>query len=283
MLRTPVAPSLARPWLLGATTALASCAVFGKVTQVVTQGEARWLRARPANDPPNSPSKPALLILAIDGIGRDLLYSMLRAGELPELGALLGQEGSSFPHAYFADDLLTTVPSTTGVAWATIFTGVPPAQHGFTGNEFFVRETREFAAPIPVSVHATADALSVFTEGYANRFLSAPTIYETMRKRDPSIAIWVSMSQFYAGADRLLMTRTSVIADALEAFLAGHTAKNLPREVWVTSTARTSKSSSSDCGSGAASRRAHGVPLRHRRMGARGARGPRRGANEISD
>jgi hypothetical protein len=77
------------------------------------------------------------------------------------------------------------------------------------------------------------EAISVFTDGYANRFLSAPTIYETMRKRDPSIMIWVSMSPFYAGADRLLMTRTSVIAEALEAFLSGHTTKNLPREVWA--------------------------------------------------
>jgi len=80
-----------------------------------------------------------LLVVAIDGMGRDLLYSMLHDGELPELAALLGKDASGFPHAYFAPDVLTTVPSTTGVAWATIFTGVTPAEHGFAGNEFFVR------------------------------------------------------------------------------------------------------------------------------------------------
>jgi hypothetical protein len=82
-------------------------------------------------------------------------------------------------------------------------------------------------------VHASAEALSVFTEGYAHKFLSAPTIYETMRARDPTIDIWVSMSQFYRGADQLLMTRRGVIGTAVEAFLAGHTEKNLPRAVWA--------------------------------------------------
>jgi hypothetical protein len=157
---------------------------------------------------------------------------MLNAGELPELAALIGQDESGFPHAYFAPDVLTTVPSTTGVAWASIFTAVPPGQHGFAGNEFFVRESNQFAAPIPVSVSATKQALSVFTEGYANGLLRAPTIYETMRASDPNVEIWVSMSQFYAGADQLLMTRRGVIVAALTAFLAGHSEKNLPRNVW---------------------------------------------------
>jgi Type I phosphodiesterase / nucleotide pyrophosphatase len=213
--------------------ALSACAGFGQLVKVIASGESRTLRQRPPDQPPNAPSRPTLLILAIDGMDRDLLYSMLAGGDLPELAALLGREGSGFPHAYFAPDVLATFPSTTGVAWATIFTGVSPAEHGFAGNEFFVRETREFAAPIPVSVHASAQALSVFTEGYADKFLSAPTIYEVMRARDPYIDIWVSMSQFYRGADQFLMTRRSVIGAALEAFLAGHTEKNLPRAVWA--------------------------------------------------
>jgi predicted AlkP superfamily pyrophosphatase or phosphodiesterase len=96
-----------------------------------------------------------------------------------------------------------------------------------------VREKNQFAGPIPVSVSAFADALSVFTDGYANKFLGVPTIYEAMRLRDPHISIWVSISQFYRGADQLLMTRTSVIASALQAFLEGNTEKNLPRAVWA--------------------------------------------------
>jgi len=219
--------------LAAASSILTACGAFGQLFKVVVAGDSRTLRERPSGQPSNAPSRPALLILAIDGIGRDLLYSMLGSDELPELAALIGKSGSSFPHAYFAPDVLTTVPSTTGVAWATIFTGVSPAEHGFAGNEFFIRETKQFAAPIPVSVHASAEALSVFTEGYANKFLSAPTIYELMRERDPYVNIWVSMSQFYRGADQLLMTRRSAIAAALEAFLEGYTDKNLPRSVWA--------------------------------------------------
>ncbi|MDB4987618.1 MAG: phosphodiesterase [Myxococcaceae bacterium] len=214
------------------TLASAACATTSQLVEVLRDGQHRGLRTRPAGQAASSPHKPALLILAIDGLSRDLVYSMLRAGELPELGALLGQGAAGFAHAYFADDVLTTLPTTTGAAWATIFTGVVPAQHGFVGNEFFVRETKEFAAPIPVTVHASAAALSVFTEGYANGLLKAPTIYETMRSRDPAINIWVSMSQFYAGADQLLMTRHSAMVAALKASLEGRSAKNLPRKVW---------------------------------------------------
>ncbi|MDB4988587.1 MAG: hypothetical protein JWN04_3765 [Myxococcaceae bacterium] len=209
-----------------------ACATTSQLVEVLREGQHRRLRTRASGQAASSPHKPSLLILGIDGLGRDLVYSMLTAGELPELGALLGQSAAGFPHAYFAEDVLTTLPTTTGAAWATIFTGVAPAQHGFVGNEFFVRETREFAAPIPVTVHASAAALSVFTEGYANRLLEAPTIYETMRSRDPDINIWVSMSQFYAGADELLLTRHGAMAAALKASLEGRSAKNLPRKVW---------------------------------------------------
>jgi hypothetical protein len=218
--------------LAAASLLLTSCAGVSQVVKVLFGGETRTLRERAPGEPHSPLRRPALLVLALDGMGRDLLYAMLSEGDLPELAALLGKGPGGFPHAYFAPDVLTTVPSTTGVAWATIFTGVAPAVHGFSGNEFFVRETKQFAAPIPVSVSAFADAMSVFTDGYANKLLDVPTVYEAMRERDPHVRIWVSMSQFYRGADVLLMTRTGVIAAALEAFLAGHTEKNLPRDVW---------------------------------------------------
>ena len=221
-------------WLLAAATCVVTaCGPFSQLFKVVSEGDSRELRVRLAGQAAHSSAGAPLLILALDGMGRDLLYSMLEHGDLPELGALLGREGAAFPHAYFVPNLTTTLPSTTGAVWASMFTGATPAQNGFTGNEFFVREKRQFAAPIPVSVHASAQSLSVFTEGYANQFLCSPTIYEVMRKREPTIDIWVSMSQFYDGADRLLMTRRSVLGTALEAFLSGHTEKNLPRAVWA--------------------------------------------------
>src|SRR5947199_103653 len=91
---------------------------------------------------------PFLLALSLVAC-RAQLYQMLRAGELPHLEALLG--GEHLAHAYLDDTLLSTLPSTTMAAWVTALTGVTPAEHGVTGNEYFVRETRTFACPAPVS------------------------------------------------------------------------------------------------------------------------------------
>src|SRR5688500_13384244 len=87
---------------------------------------------------PATPRQPTLLLLALDGVDRPLLYELLKQGELPVLASLLGSEGGkSFPHAHFDPGLLSTLPSSTLAAWATVFTGVGPARHGVTGNEYF--------------------------------------------------------------------------------------------------------------------------------------------------
>jgi len=96
---------------------------------------------------------------------------MLKRGDLPELAQLLGKDRTGFPHAYFAPRVITTFAVDDRCGVGTIFTGVAPSVHGFTGNEFFIREKKEFAASIPVSVSAASNALAVFTEGYANQFL----------------------------------------------------------------------------------------------------------------
>src|SRR5262249_54814680 len=106
-------------------------------------GSSKTLRERPATVRPNSPDAPPVLVLALDGVGRGLLYAMLRAGELPNLEDLLG--GDDFQHAYFEDTLETTFPSMTMPAWTSAFTGMGPAEHGVTGNEYFIRERRELA------------------------------------------------------------------------------------------------------------------------------------------
>lgn len=194
--------------------------------------DARQLRSpHPADADPKHPD---LLVVALDGIDRGLLYPMLAAGELPELATLLGGSGAPFPHAYFDDAIEATLPSTTAAAWATVFTGKPPAEHGVTGNEFFIRERRQLAVPIPCSVSAVATALSVFTEGYGNDLIKeTPTIYERMRAREPDISMWVSMSQYYRGADRLLLTRRAVLGDALQALLGAVASAKFDRKVWA--------------------------------------------------
>ena len=161
---------------------------------------------------------PDILFLAMDGVDRDLLYDMLREGELPELATLLG--GADFKHAYFEDGLHSTLPSSTGVAWATMMTGVEPAEHGVTGNEYFIRETGQFAAPVPVTVNKIEPVLSIYTEGYANSLLMAPTVYEQMREREPGIRIAVAMHQYYAGADELILTDRSALIEAFQTFVS---------------------------------------------------------------
>lgn len=199
-------------------TALVGACLFRKMTQVVVTGEELDLRNRAAGTRPNAPETSPVLVLALDGVSRDLLYDMLRSGKLPKLAALLG--GDRFEHAYFDDTLLSTLPSSTMAGWVTAFTGVGPAVHGVTGNEFFVRETRTFACPAPVSFADSLPTLEIYTDDAIDKLADAPTVYERMRARSPDVLVWIAMSQVYRGADRLLLSRRQAIATAMEGFFA---------------------------------------------------------------
>lgn len=212
------------PFTLAAVLGLLGLAVGGLLlwmpgfASLFAVGDARNLR--PDASVPAKTTGTSLLLLAIDGVDRPLLYEMLRSGELPETRALLGG-GETLPHAYLDETMLTTLPSTTLPAWATVFTGEPPARHGVTGNEYFVRETRTYVGPAPVSVTAPDLVMRTFSDGYANELLAVPTVYERLRARDPAFTAWVSMSQFYVGADRLLLSDRAVIAEAFAALASG--------------------------------------------------------------
>ncbi len=187
----------------------------------VVAGDDRDLRKREDGSPKSSPDKPPILTLAFDGIGRDLLYEMLRAGELPNLAKLIGgtDAAGKFPHAHLDESLLSTLPSSTMVAWATTFTGVPPAEHGITGNEYFVREKREFACPAPVTFTDLAPTLEIYTDGLLNELSASPSVYERMREKDPHALVWVALQHFYRGADKLLLAKRAVLAKAFEGFI----------------------------------------------------------------
>lgn len=205
--------SLAVTALVALATA---CGTVGKATDLVAHGHARNLREREKGAPASSPGHPPLLVLAFDGVDRSLLYGMLRAGELPALASLLGGEGNAFPHAHFDDRLLSTLPSSTMAAWTTVMTGLPPAEHGVTGNEFFIREERRLGAPAPVSFADSKPTLGIYTDGYLDSLKKGPTVYERMRARDRDVLVWVAMHQIFAGADRLIVTKPTVIAHAFE-------------------------------------------------------------------
>ena len=156
-------------------------------------------------------------MLALDGISRGQLYEMVRAGELPNLAALLG--GDRLSHAYFDDSLLSTLPSTTMAAWVTAFTGMTPAEHGVTGNEYFVRETRTFACPSPVSFKSAEPTLAIYADDYLDKLFTTPTVYERMRAKDPDLLIWIAMNQITRGADDLLLAKRTVLVDAFGDYL----------------------------------------------------------------
>jgi hypothetical protein len=202
---------------LAAFVALASaCGTVGKATDLVAHGHVRNLREREKGAPASSPGHHPLLVVAFDGVDRALLYSMLRAGELPALASLLGGEGHAFPHAHFDDRMLSTLPSSTMAAWTTVMTGLPPAEHGVTGNEFFIREERRLGAPAPVSFHDSKPTLGIYTDGYLDGLKKGPTVYERMRARDRDVLVWVAMHQIFAGADRLIVTKPTIVAHAFE-------------------------------------------------------------------
>ncbi len=193
--------------------------------ELITQGEVKTLRARPQGAPPNAAELDPILVLGLDGVSRDLLYDMLRSGQLPHLAELLG--GNGLAHAYFEDSMLTTMPSSTMAAWLSAFTGVPPAEHGVAGNEYFVRETRTFENPAPISF-ADADAtLAIYTDGSVNKLFDTPTVYERLRAIFPDALIWVAMSQVYRGADWFLLGRKSIIVKALQGYIADFAERHL--------------------------------------------------------
>ena len=209
----------------GAIVVLVLCAtsLSGCVWQAAkfwVAGDEIKLRDNPADAAPAD--KPKLLIVAIDGIDRHLLYDSLRRGELPEMARLLGDDGGrGFAHAYFDETLESTLPSSTGVSWATMITGRNPAETGVTGNEFFIRETGQFAAPVPVTVPTALPVFKIYTEGYANDLLEVPTLYEHLRAAEPAVRIWVGMHQYHAGADRLILTDRTVMLDLFQSLFAG--------------------------------------------------------------
>ncbi len=215
--------------MLALLLTLSGCAASWQSVKLLFAGDNITLLDVP-DTAETDPNLPNILVLAMDGLDRDLLYDMLRGGELPELAGLLGGAQNDFAHAHFEDRLISTLPSSTGVGWATMMTGVEAAEHGVTGNEFFIRETGELAAPVPVTVNKIAPVLRIYTEGYANSLLQAPTVYEQMREREPGIRIAVAMHQYYAGADELILADRTAFAEAFRHFLTQETLGTLTNQ-----------------------------------------------------
>ncbi len=188
---------------------IALIACSPKAAKLAFRGDAHELRVRQPGERASSGDRAPILILAVDGVPRGLLYRMIRQHELPNVSALLGDA------AYFDDSMMSALPSTTMPAWVTMMTGVPPAEHGVTGNEYFIRETQQFACPAPVSFNSMKPTLAIYTDRYLDKLVEVPTVYEKMRAQDRDVLIWISMNHLFRGADKLLLAKRKAIAKAL--------------------------------------------------------------------
>lgn len=128
-----------------------------------------------------------VVIIDIDGLRRDVFQRALQAGDLPHFERILGgQDSRTACHI----DAVSTAPSITFTAQASIVTGTHPAQHGIPGNESFDRfgrisggRPRHFGFDVGDTL-AVDDAVGVFRNGLASRFLreQTPTLYETLSR-----------------------------------------------------------------------------------------------------
>jgi hypothetical protein len=197
--------------LLGCGAAQSASSTGHQSVKLITGGDERVLRKRPEGSPARSPDRPEILLIALDGVDRNTLYAVLENGEMPNLSRLLGK------NAHFEPRLLSTLPSTTMPAWTTAMTGLTPAEHGLTGNEYWIRETKTFACPAPVSFTSAAPTIAIFTDDYLDSLYQGKTVYERMREKDPNLLAWVAMHFVHRGADKLLLAKKSVFVDAFEA------------------------------------------------------------------
>lgn len=139
-----------------------------------------------------------VVIIDIDGLRRDVFQALLTAGDLPYIEQIVGGAAGETACSVGA---LSTAPSITFAAQASIFTGQHPGRHGIAGNESFDRlgrisagRPRHFAFDIGDTL-AADDAVRVFTDGLASRFLSleVPTLYETAAQYGWNSAVFYHM------------------------------------------------------------------------------------------
>ncbi len=161
---------------------------------------------------------PRVIIFALDGTGPDQLMAAIRSGKAPRMAALLGKERSSglFEHAYAAPGAFSVLPSSTISGWSAIFTGKPPAFNGLTGDEWFVRETATFYAPIPVSVLDTLDVTKVVNDNLLGKSLKVPTLFQLLGKRSH-----VSLLYVHDGATLYTTVAPSSLVDIVGRLIGG--------------------------------------------------------------
>jgi hypothetical protein len=157
-----------------------------------------------------------IVIIDIDGLRRDVFREALDAGDLPNVERIVGgREGQTACHV----DALSTAPSITFAAQASIFTGQHPGAHGVAGNESFDRlgrisggQPRHFGFDVGYTL-SVDDAVGVFTDDrLASRFLrqETSTLYQMAAGHNLTSAVVYHM--YPRGADAWMAPNVVEIA-----------------------------------------------------------------------
>jgi predicted AlkP superfamily pyrophosphatase or phosphodiesterase len=202
-------------------SAVASCTVLSK--SVTTGGQVPLKSGAAAVKVPDK----HVLVFALDGVSHDQFMTLVRSGKAPNIAALLGKQRGSdglFEHGYAAPDAVAMLPSSTVADWSAIFTGVPPAYDGVTGDEWFERRQMRFLAPVPISVDDTADLQEAVADGLVDAELKVPTLYQQL-----GVDANVSLLWIYRGAKLYTIvgpaSYTGLIGDLIAGKLDGETAE----------------------------------------------------------
>jgi len=161
---------------------------------------------------------PRVLLFALDGVGATEFQQAVLENASGSIHTLLGPRRGEhlFAHGVSVPGALSILPSTTVAAWASVYTGQPPARTGVPGNEWFDRGEVRFYAPAPVSVQAKEDVLHTFTDGLVGKALKVPTLFELA-----DVRAFVSLAHVYRGADLFTTPEPGAAADVFVDFARG--------------------------------------------------------------
>jgi hypothetical protein len=191
--------------LIAGAVALGSCKLLSETLR--TGGEERLAQV----PPPRRPAGPRAIIFAMDGATPAQLTEAIRSGQAPRDGG-----DGLFEHAYAAPHALSILPSSTIAAWSAAFTGSVPAWNGVPGDEWFVRESARFYAPVPVSVTDLTDNTKVVTDDLVGKALEVPTLYEVL-----GVASNVSLLSVHRGATYYTTVDPTALATLVGSLIKG--------------------------------------------------------------
>jgi arylsulfatase A-like enzyme len=158
-----------------------------------------------------------VLVFAMDGVGWDDLAAALRDGTMPNLAALLGRDlGDGAYESAYLTRMLTVLPSATTPAWATVFTGQPPAMTGVPGNEWFDRSSMRYYAPVPITVDSRAHAAKLYGDELMSDLLRSETLYERT-----DVRTHIAFHPVFRGADLLTLPTVTAFGDLAGAIAGG--------------------------------------------------------------